>query len=71
MALQRVVKDEEITWRSWWDRGRQGTIIRRWNVVGWPTTYVLDAQGVIKYKDVRGQGLDEAIDALISEIDEN
>ena len=65
-----VAQREGMTWRSWWDRGRHGTIIRRWNVVGWPTTYVLDAHGVIRYKNVRGDELDKAVDALTREIDE-
>ena len=69
-TASRVAQREGMNWRSWWDRGRHATIIRRWNVVGWPTTYVLDAQGVIRYKDVRGQELDEATDALIKEIEE-
>lgn len=67
---KQAAERKGMTWRSWWDRGRDGTIIRRWNVVGWPTIYVLDAQGMIRYKDVRGKELDEAIDALIGEIDE-
>jgi thiol-disulfide isomerase/thioredoxin len=69
-TARRVAQREGMNGRSWWDRGRHATIIRRWNVVGWPTTYILDARGVIRFKNVREQELDEAIDALIREIGE-
>jgi thiol-disulfide isomerase/thioredoxin len=69
-TAKRVAQRECMNWRSWWDRGRHATIIRRWNVVGWPTTYVLDTRGVIRYKNLRDQELDEAINTLIKEIDE-
>ncbi len=65
-----VAQREGMTWRSWWDRGRDAAIIRRWNVIGWPTTYVLDAQGLIRYKNIRGQALDDAVDKLLEESEE-
>ena len=36
---------------------------------GWPTTYILDAQGVIRYRNLRGQELDDAVDTLVEELD--
>ena len=67
--LKEVLKTEEITWRSWWDGGStRGPIASKWNVRGWPTTYVLDAKGVIRYKNVRGEAMDKAIDALLAEL---
>lgn len=66
VAARTCVAREHITWRSW-DQGRDGPIIRRWNILGWPTIYVLDAQGIIRYRDIRGAELDEAVDRLIAE----
>ena len=66
-TARQVAHRERMTWRSWWDEGRDSKVVRRWNVIGWPTTYVLDAQGVIKYKNIRDQELDDAIDTLIRE----
>ena len=37
-------------------------------MTGWPTIYVLDARGVIRYKNVRGEALDQAVDALLAEM---
>lgn len=67
--LKLVLKKEQMTWRSWWDGGdTSGPIATRWNVHGWPTTYVLDAKGVIRYKNVREEAMDQAVDALLKEM---
>ena len=41
----------------------------RWNVRSWPTIYVLDHKGVIRYKGPREKALDEAVDTLLSELE--
>jgi len=64
------MKRENITWRSWWDGGNtRGPIAKAWNIKGWPTIYVLDHKGVIRYREVRGKSMDEAVDALLKEIE--
>ncbi len=69
-VLKRDMKDENITWRSWWDGGStSGPIATRWNVTGWPTTYVLDHKGVIRYHGVRDEAMGEAVDALLAELE--
>jgi Thioredoxin-like len=85
--LQKVIAKESITWRSWWDGGStQGPIATKWNVRGWPTLYLLDGKGVIRYKGdylrsstfrKNKEGVereinlgDEAIDELIKEAEE-
>lgn len=67
--LKKVMEKEEITWRSWWNGGStSGPISTMWNVRGWPTIYVLDAKGVIRYKNVRGEAMDKAVDTLLAEL---
>ena len=62
------MQKEQITWRSWWDGGTtEGPIATRWNVTGWPTIYVLDDRGVIRFRNVRGEELDKAVEALLKE----
>ena len=69
--LKQAMKKENITWRSWWDGGNtSGPIATRWNVSGWPTIYVLDHKGVIRYRDVREKEMDKAVDKLLKEIEE-
>ena len=68
-TLRKVIADEEMTWRSWFDGpGTSGPIASRWNVTGWPTIYVLDHEGVIRFKDLRGTELDTAVDRLLAEM---
>ena len=66
--LKKVEEKNKITWRSWFD-GRGGPISDKWNIRYLPTIYVLDAKGVIRYKDVRDKELDEAVDALLKEVE--
>jgi len=68
-VAQAAVKDENLTWRSFWNgpEGTGGPISAKWNVRSWPTIYVIDAKGKIRFKNVRGDDLDAAIDTLLSE----
>ncbi len=68
--LKKVLEKEKITWRSFFDGGgTQGPIASKWNVHGWPTIYVLDHKGTIRYKGVRGEAMGKAVDALLKELD--
>ena len=68
--LLETIKREKMTWRSWWDGGSTGgPIATKWNVHGWPTIYVLDHKGVIRYKGTRGEAMDEAVDTLLAEME--
>ncbi len=70
-VIKKTVKEKNITWRSFWNgpEGTGGPISKAWNVTGWPTIYVMDAKGVIRYKGVRGEKMDEAVTALLAEMD--
>ena len=68
-ALKKVMEKEQITWRSFWDGGStQGPIATRWNISGWPTIYVIDAEGKIRFRDVREEELEKAVHELLAEI---
>jgi len=68
--LKPRLEEESITWRSFWngEGGTRGNIAERWNVQSWPTIYVIDAKGVIRYKNLRGDDLDAAVETLLAEI---
>ena len=70
--LRPRLEEENITWRSFWNgpEGTQGPISSAWGVRSWPTIYVLDADGVIRFKNVRGEAMDEAVDTLLAELAE-
>lgn len=66
--LKPVLEKERITWRSFWNGGPEGPLSTSWNVQAWPTVYVIDAAGVIRFKDVAGKSLDEAVDQSMKEV---
>jgi thiol-disulfide isomerase/thioredoxin len=50
-AAQKAVKDNRMPWRSFRDGDSQsGPMVKRWNVKSWPTLYLIDEEGVIRYK---------------------
>jgi thiol-disulfide isomerase/thioredoxin len=64
-TVTEFLKKEPMPWTHWWN----GAIIEDWNVEYFPTIYVLDAKGVIRYKDVRGEEMDKAVDTLLKEME--
>ena len=66
---RKAVEENDITWPSFWDGGSTGgPIATKWAVSGWPTIYVLDSEGVIRFKDVRGEAMDKAVNQLLKEM---
>ena len=68
-VARKAVEKLEINWRSFWngEKGTFGPIATKWNVASWPTTYLIDAKGIIRYKNLKGEKLDEAIEKLMAE----
>lgn len=57
----------EMTWPSFQD-ARQGPIARTYNINSWPTIYVLDQQGVIRYRGLYHRSeIAAAVDKLLGE----
>ncbi len=48
--------------------GTSGPISTLWNVHGWPTIYILDHEGKIRFKGPRGEAMDKAVDQLLAEM---
>lgn len=75
IALKPTLEKEHITWRSFWngEEGTRGPISSKWNVQGWPTLYVLDQKGKVRYKWLGSPGehvMDDAIEKLVKEAEE-
>lgn len=64
--LEDFLKQEKMPWNHWW-QGADSPLMKNWNIRKFPTVYVIDAKGVIRYKDVRGKELDAAVKKLIDE----
>ncbi|PQO48145.1 TlpA family protein disulfide reductase [Blastopirellula marina] len=59
-----AVASGKLTWNVTWDQGR-GPITTQWGVNGFPTVYVIDAEGKIAAIDLRGDKLKAKVAALI------
>ena len=58
---------EQLHYRTWWDGGTNGPISNAWDVWKWPSTFILDAEGVIRFLDRRAERMSEAVDQLLEE----
>ncbi len=66
--VKDLVKDGTVTWRSWWDGSTGGPIDMQWQIRGWPTIYIIDHQGNIRFGPQHGtDGLDDVIEKLVQE----
>lgn len=60
----------KINWRNAMEGSAGGEIPRRWGIRGYPTLFLIDAEGVIREHWIGNPGegtLDRAIDALVAE----
>jgi len=66
-ALTDFLEKEKMPWTHWWN-GQKGGLVDDFKVEFFPTIYVLDGKGVIRYKGVRGEEMDKAVEALLKEM---
>ncbi|MSR63901.1 MAG: TlpA family protein disulfide reductase [Planctomycetes bacterium] len=66
-TVKKILADQNITWRQAIDEDTSGALATKWNVSGWPTIFVIDAKGVIRYRDVRDQDMEDAVKKLLAE----
>ena len=66
-TVKKILAEQKITWRQAIDESTQGELATRWNVDGWPTIFVLDQKGVIRYRDVRDEAMEKAVLELLAE----
>ena len=66
-AVRKLLAEQGITWRNAIDESTEGPWARAWNVSGWPTIYVLDSKGVIRFRGVRDAELEAAVLELLAE----
>ena len=66
-TLKKALADEKITWRSWYEGKTDGPIATTWNVRGWPTLYILDHKGVIRFKSLGARPFDDLVEQLVKD----
>lgn len=64
-GARRLKTNERLTFASFWDpptpEFRDGAIAASWRVRGWPSVFLLDANGVIQFVDLRDEDLLKAV----------
>ena len=63
-TLQEFLKKEPMPWTHIWN-GQGVGIAKDWEVRSIPSIYVLDDKGVVRYKNVRGQQMEDAALTLL------
>ena len=66
-VARKAYQDNGLAFRAWWDGPKGGPIATAWEVTGWPTVYVLDTQGVIRFVDLRQEQLLNSVGELLTE----
>ncbi len=61
-----ALEKANITWPTIWDR-RSGPISTAWDIHVWTSSFVLDKKGIIRYRQVRGKELVDALETLSRE----
>jgi len=66
--LTKFLEKEAMPWTQMWN-GPQGGVVDAYQLQFFPTIYVLDASGRIRFKNLRDQELENAIDSLLAEME--
>jgi peroxiredoxin/TolA-binding protein len=65
-ALKGVLREEQMEWPQLCDgKGWRSPIAQRYGVTSIPRTVLLDRDGVVRYVDVRGEALNQAVAELL------
>ncbi|HVS34733.1 MAG TPA: TlpA disulfide reductase family protein [Gemmataceae bacterium] len=63
------VAKEKLPWTHWWS-GNQGGIAEDWEIQFIPSTFVIDAKGIIRSKGLRGDELEKSVNDVLKEMEE-
>jgi hypothetical protein len=64
-TVKKAIRENNLNWRSWYD-GRRGPIVKDYAIRGYPTIFLVDHTGIIRYKNLRGKSLDMALEQLVA-----
>src|SRR5262245_60899168 len=67
--VKKKSKEMQVTWRSFFDGSTSGKICKAWRVTGFPTICIVDHKGVVRYKNLRGEAMEEAVEKLLKELE--
>lgn len=71
-VAKKAKVEKHLTYRSWWDGNQKettkGPIATAWNVVGWPTIYLIDHKGTIRFVNLRNEDVIKGVKQLMREV---
>jgi hypothetical protein len=67
--IKQVIEEKRLGWRSWWDGSTDGPISQKWEIKSFPTIFLIDQKGIIRYRGPQGKSFKEAMDNLDVEIE--
>jgi peroxiredoxin len=65
-TVKQHLANHSLPWTHWFN-GPEGGVLDAWNVQAFPTVYLIDAAGVIRHRNIHGDELNKAVEALIKE----
>ena len=66
--IREIIKEKKLTWRSFQnEKGVNGKISDEWAIEGWPTLFVIDSKGIIRWSG-HGGDFDSVIEKLLGEM---
>jgi thiol-disulfide isomerase/thioredoxin len=66
-TLTEYLAEQPMPWNHWWN-GAEGKLKDMLNIQHYPTIFVLDPQGVIRFKEIRDEELEKAVNTLLEEM---
>jgi len=68
VALDKFIETNGMTWRQIFDgKGWQNGVAEKYRIRAIPATYLIDKQGKIRYRSLRGAELEKAVEKLLAE----
>lgn len=69
-SAKASVAQNRVIWRNW-SEVEGGPVQTQWNIDSWPTTYIIDPQGRVVAKGLRGAKLESVVQQLAVEMIKN
>src|ERR1051325_50373 len=68
-VLQNVLKDQKITWPNiYGGPTSDNAIAKKWGIRSWPTIYVVDHEGIIRYNNLHGEQMELVVNQLLAKV---
>lgn len=71
-VAKKAKVEKNLAYRSWWDGNQKettkGPIATAWHVTGWPTIYLLDHTGTIRFVNLRAEDVLKGVKQLMREV---